>query len=52
MAFVVKIPIDKYKVAKALIDNSVALNLTMRHTYIEMIVPLSAFNSSMSPSTT
>jgi hypothetical protein len=33
---VVKLPIERHKVAKALIDNGASLNLIMRKTFIEM----------------
>jgi hypothetical protein len=36
LSFVVKLPISRHKVAKALIDNRVSLNLIMRKTFIEM----------------
>jgi hypothetical protein len=32
----VKLPIERYKVAKTLIDNETSLNLIVRKTFIEM----------------
>jgi hypothetical protein len=36
LSFVVKLPIERHKVAKTLIDNRASLNLIMRKTFIEM----------------
>jgi hypothetical protein len=36
LPFVVKIPIERHKVAKTLIDSGASLNLMMRKTFIEM----------------
>jgi hypothetical protein len=36
LSFVVKIPIERHKVAKTLIDSGASLNLMMRKTFIEM----------------
>jgi hypothetical protein len=36
LPFVVKIPIERHKVAKTLIDSGASLNLMMRNTFIEM----------------
>jgi hypothetical protein len=36
LPFVVKLPIERYKVSKTLIDNGASLNLIMRKTSIEM----------------
>jgi hypothetical protein len=40
LPFVVKISIDKHKVAKTLSDNGLALNLIMRYSFLEMKIPL------------
>jgi hypothetical protein len=36
LSFMVKLPIDRYKVAKRLINNGASLNLIMRKIFIEM----------------
>jgi hypothetical protein len=36
LPFVVKLPIERHKVAMTLIDNGASLNLIMRKTFIEM----------------
>jgi hypothetical protein len=36
LSFVVKLPIERHKVAKTLIDNRVSLNLIIKKTFIEM----------------
>jgi hypothetical protein len=41
LPLVVKIPIERYKVAKTLIDSRTSLNLIMRRTFIEMGLNLS-----------
>jgi hypothetical protein len=40
LSFVVKIPIERHKVAKTLIDSGASLNLMMRKTFIEMSLNL------------
>jgi hypothetical protein len=40
MPFVVKLPIERHKVAKTLITNAASLNLIMRKTFIEMSLKL------------
>jgi hypothetical protein len=40
MPFVVKLPIERHKVAKTLIKNEASLNLIMRKTFIEMSLNL------------
>jgi hypothetical protein len=41
LSLVVKIPIERHKVAKTLIDSGASLNLLMRKTFIEMDLKLS-----------
>jgi hypothetical protein len=36
LPFMVKLPIERHKVAKTLIDNGASLNLIMRKTFVEM----------------
>jgi hypothetical protein len=40
LSFVVKIPIERHKVAKTLIDSGASLNLMMRKTFIKMSLNL------------
>jgi hypothetical protein len=40
LPFIVKIPIERHKVVKTLIDSEVSLNLMMRKTFIEMSLNL------------
>jgi hypothetical protein len=40
LPFVVKIPIERHKVAKTLIDSGALMNLMMRKTFIEMCLNL------------
>jgi hypothetical protein len=41
LSLIVKIPIERHKVAKTLIDSGASLNLMMRMTFIEMGLKLS-----------
>jgi hypothetical protein len=40
LSFMVKVPIERHKVAKTLINNMASLNLIMRKTFIEMVLNL------------
>jgi hypothetical protein len=41
LPFIIKIPIERHKVTKTLIDNGASLNLMMRKSFIEMGLNLS-----------
>jgi hypothetical protein len=44
LPFMIKLPIGRHKVAKALIDNRASLNLIMRKSFIEMSLNLKDLN--------
>jgi hypothetical protein len=44
LPFMVKLPIRRHKVTKALIDNGASLNLMMRKSFIEMSLNLKDLN--------
>jgi hypothetical protein len=45
LPFVVKIPIERHRVAKTMIDSGASLNLLMRRTFIEMGLSLANLTS-------
>jgi hypothetical protein len=45
LPFVVKIPIERHRVAKTMIDSDASLNLLMRRTFIEMGLSLANLTS-------
>jgi hypothetical protein len=41
LAFMVKLPIERHKMANILVDNGASINLIMRKTFIKMGINLS-----------